>query len=119
MSLPHKNNSSSGMGRREIRRTAHGGAMSATQQRTVSQLPKRQERKHGKWIGRDKVFDCQLRELREKHGLTLRDVAKHSGVSVATIARAEWGAELCLSQALKLAHFFEYGIEQIWTRRRP
>lgn len=77
--------------------------------KTVSQLPKRAplERESAK-------LHCCLRSLREKHGLRLREVAKHSGVSHATISRIEGGAECQLSQALKLANFFESTVEKIW-----
>lgn len=80
--------------------------------KTVSELPKPKDR--GQWVDKSAVFACSLRNLRERHQLTLRDVAKYSGVSVATIARIEWGAECNLSQALKLAHFFETTVEKIW-----
>lgn len=77
--------------------------------KTVSQLPKRKplERK-------DAILHCCLRSLREKHGLTLRETAKHSGVSTATILRMETGAECNLSHAIRLADFFEATVEKIW-----
>jgi hypothetical protein len=63
-----------------------------------------------------KVFDCYLKEIRLDMFLTLADVSK-SGVDMATIARAEGGAEIKLSNAIRLAAFFQRPVEQIWKRK--
>lgn len=58
----------------------------------------------------------QLRELRQKRGLTLAKVADQAKLSVPTVARAELGHELSLTNALKLAAFYKQSIEQLWGR---
>jgi len=77
--------------------------------KTVSQLPKRKPYEH-----KGATLYCCLRSLREKYSITLREVAKHSGVSHATVSRMESGMECQLSQALKLANFFETTVDKIW-----
>lgn len=78
--------------------------------KTVSQLPKPSR----PLLPNVPKLYCCLRSLREKHRLSLRDVAKHSSVSTATLSRMEYGAECELTQALKLANFFETTVEKIW-----
>lgn len=60
---------------------------------------------------------CRLLELRIKLGLSQQDVAKSTGVSGATICRAEHGMEVGLDTAFRLAKFFGKPIEQIWSRK--
>jgi DNA-binding XRE family transcriptional regulator len=80
--------------------------------KTISQLPKKKPliRLRGALL-------CSLRSLREKHGLTLREVSSHTGVSHPTLARMEIGAECYLSHAIKVANFFETTVEKIWDER--
>lgn len=79
---------------------------------TISQLPKR-----ATMYDKPSKLYCCLRSLRQKHGLSLREVAKHSGVSHATLARMEAGHECCLSHAIKVADFFETAVEKIWNTK--
>jgi DNA-binding XRE family transcriptional regulator len=80
--------------------------------KTVSRLPKRAAM-HDK---PSKLYCC-LRSLRQKYGLPLREVAKHSGVSHPTLARMEAGKECCLSHAIRVADFFETTVEKIWNTK--
>lgn len=81
--------------------------------KTVSQLPKKEP-----IFDKSAKLHCCLRSLRHKHGLPLREVAHHSGVSPATISRMEMGMECQLSQAMKLADFFETTVEKIWNLKK-
>jgi predicted transcriptional regulator len=58
------------------------------------------------------IFDP--RRLRERHGVSLREVAEASGVSHATIARVEVGWVPSVENALKLAAFYELPVEKMW-----
>lgn len=85
--------------------------MPSDRRRTVSAL--RPDKKYGKAPER-KVLESKLAMLREKHGLRLRTVAEHSGVSAATVNRAERGWLVDLRTALLLARFFECKVDDIW-----
>ncbi len=58
---------------------------------------------------------AQLRQLREEANLTLREVAKLTGVSVPTISRIENGdSPPHIRTALRLAEFFETTVEDLF-----
>jgi len=59
-----------------------------------------------------------LRAIRDKFGLSLRDVTKATGLSISTLNRTERGAEPSLEIALRIAQVYECPIEQIWSLRR-
>lgn len=64
---------------------------------------------------RSVVFPAsRLRALRAALGLTQRDVSVGSGVNNATVADAEAGFEMTLTNALKLAKFFGKPVEELW-----
>jgi DNA-binding XRE family transcriptional regulator len=55
-----------------------------------------------------------IRKMREGRGLSLRECAKPSGISCATLARIEWGATPDLASALRMAAFLDMPLEKIW-----
>jgi len=64
---------------------------------------------------RPRVFPKNiLRQTREAHNLTQRDVSTGSGVNIATVADAEVGFQVNLTTALKLAAFYGKSIEELW-----
>ena len=64
---------------------------------------------HVIWINR-------VAELREANDLAMRDVAKAVGMSTAAYFRVEKGfADVCLSNACKIATFFGLTVAQVWT----
>jgi transcriptional regulator with XRE-family HTH domain len=65
------------------------------------------------WKSQKIVLRSSLRELREKLGLTLREVS-NCGVDIASIQRAEQGFEITLTHALILAAFYEMPVQDIW-----
>lgn len=63
-----------------------------------------------KWI-------CQLRAIREKLGLTQRDVAAAVGMSAAGYHQLENGTDPQLSTATEVANFFDVEIRELWQPR--
>jgi DNA-binding XRE family transcriptional regulator len=64
-----------------------------------------------------RVWNCNLRELREALGLTQRDVAAAVGLSAAGYHQIETcGNDVCLSTCVKLSKFFGKPILEIWTK---
>lgn len=63
------------------------------------------------------VLNARVREFRHEHGLTLRDVAKASGVALATLNRMEFGCEVELTSALMVAKFFETTVNDLFSLR--
>jgi DNA-binding XRE family transcriptional regulator len=61
-------------------------------------------------------IDTPLGKLRRKHGVLMRDVSRHSGVSLATVCRAESGKPVDIVTALKLARFYESTVEDLFGR---
>jgi DNA-binding XRE family transcriptional regulator len=84
---------------------------------TARSVPKKPKRKIKSWSHLVTAFDCELRTMRAKYGLTLREVARYSGVAVATVQRMECGHHCDLATAMKLARFFERPVEKIWQPR--
>lgn len=60
------------------------------------------------------VFKCRIPELRKEHGLTLRALAKITGIGNPTISFIERGTNPTLIHAMKLAKAFNKPIEEIW-----
>jgi transcriptional regulator with XRE-family HTH domain len=56
--------------------------------------------------------------MRKAMGLTLRDVSKATGISLASVNRAERGRETTLSNAKKIAAFFGQPVDDIWISRQ-
>lgn len=89
--------------------------MPASRPRTISQLQPKPPRVLKAWANGRNIFDTTLlQRCREESGLTLREVAGYSGVSIATLDRMERGFQCELSSAMKLAKFWELPIEQLW-----
>jgi DNA-binding XRE family transcriptional regulator len=55
-----------------------------------------------------------LRLLRRGRNISLRDAAKASRISPATLSRIELGYDPDLATALRAAAFYEKPVEQIW-----
>jgi DNA-binding XRE family transcriptional regulator len=56
----------------------------------------------------------RLKELRLKANMTQRDVCKETGIPPGTYSGIEYGVNVHLSSALKLAQLFNLSVEQIW-----
>lgn len=63
------------------------------------------------------VWVCRVREFREKHGLSLRDVERETGITNATVYNIEIGNETTLGHARALAVFFGTTVDVLWPRR--
>lgn len=60
------------------------------------------------------VYACQLPKLRERLGLSQRDVCRAVGITPAGYHQVEHGHEVILGTALKLSVFFGRSITDIW-----
>lgn len=58
----------------------------------------------------------RLRELRTGTGLGLRAISDMTGVSAATISRAERGGDLMVSHLIALADFYDASLDDIAGR---
>ncbi len=81
--------------------------------RTVTSLKAKRPRK----VEMMSVLDSNVKALRLQHRLTLRDIAKVSGLTSSTISRMEHGCEATLTSALKLAQFFETTVDKLFSLR--
>lgn len=59
-----------------------------------------------------------LGSVRQKYGLSLRDVSGNSDIDTASLLRAEQGATPSLENALKIAKLFDIPVEKIWALKR-
>lgn len=57
---------------------------------------------------------CELRAVRLALGLTLDDVSEAAGVSKGNLCRLEYGGDVQLTTARKLAEFFGKTIDELW-----
>lgn len=64
--------------------------------------------------GRKVVFKCNIIEYRKKLGLTIKDVAKGTGLTRSSISVIERGSDPQLSSVCKIAFFFGVKIEELW-----
>lgn len=83
--------------------------------RTLKDLPPKPDPKRKEPQPNDEVkwlFDP--RTIRESARVSVRDVAKHSGISAATISRIERGYLPDIITALRMASFYGLKIEQMW-----
>jgi transcriptional regulator with XRE-family HTH domain len=60
------------------------------------------------------AWRSELFRIRKSWGLTLRQVAKGTGISISTLNRAERGADIYLSHATKIAKYFGLTILELW-----
>ena len=60
------------------------------------------------------TWRCTLRACRQSLGLTLADVSRAVGLSVAGLQRIEVGIDPVLSNARKLADFYGKTVEELW-----
>lgn len=63
------------------------------------------------------VLNSRVREFREKHKLTLRELSAGCRVPHSTIIRMEYGCEVELTKALRLARFFETDVNSLFSLR--
>lgn len=66
---------------------------------------------------RPRKWVCKLREKREALGLSMRDVAEHTGYTVSTLFEIENGTDPQLTTAMKLAEFFGCMVNDLWPSR--
>jgi DNA-binding XRE family transcriptional regulator len=64
---------------------------------------------------RPKKWHCAIPELRHKLGLTLADVAEAVGITKSGLSQIEYGADIRLTTATRLAAFFDKSVYEIWT----
>ena len=83
--------------------------------KTISQIPKRPKKSLRSWKERTVIFNCRIREIREAHNLTLRDVSATTKLPIATIQRIERGFACELAKAMILAKFFEQPVEKLFA----
>lgn len=69
------------------------------------------------WAGRKRSWKCLLMPMREKLGLTIRDVAEGTGIDNVTISAVEHGVNLRLTTARDIAAFFGVTVEEMWPER--
>ena len=62
------------------------------------------------------VLACRVREVREKLGLSLDQVADAIGSSKQWLSTVERGSNARLDLAMRLATFFGVAVEELWTR---
>lgn len=87
---------------------------------------KEQRRRPAGWPqnGRRYSGDAELGQrlwlCRDEHGLTMREVARGSGVSAATISQIEHGQIMpSLRSAVALAAFYETSLDELTAHMRP
>ena len=84
--------------------------------RTLKDLPPKPEPKRKEPQPSDGVkwlFDP--RAIRKSARVSVRDVAKHSGISAATISRIERGYLPDIITALRMAAFYGLKIDEMWS----
>jgi len=60
------------------------------------------------------VHKCNLAKMRASLNLSIRDVHRATGMSMAGYYSVELGGDVCLSTMRKLTRFFGKPIEEIW-----
>ena len=70
-------------------------------------LKKPKVKAKGPWI-------CRLFSLRKEHRLTISDVAKGTGLSMACVWFVEHGGDPQLTTVVLLSEFFGIGIKDMW-----
>ena len=63
------------------------------------------------------VWECRIREYREKAKLSLSEMAGHVGLSKTGLWQIEQGSDPMLSTARKIAEFFGVKVEVLWPKR--
>ena len=79
----------------------------------LSKSKPRKERKPAVWR---RVWQCSVREERERLHLSIREVAATVGISTTVYACVEHGGEVKLTAAWKLAEFFGKPIDELWRK---
>lgn len=60
------------------------------------------------------IWRCRLNEMRNKLGLSMREVEAATKITTATITQVERGMDLNLTTARALAAFFGVAVEEMW-----
>jgi DNA-binding XRE family transcriptional regulator len=66
---------------------------------------------------RKAVWDCHIRDMRERLELTLDDVAEAVGITKAGLSVIERGSDPMLTTARKLAVFYGMPIDALWITK--
>lgn len=64
----------------------------------------------------NRVWVCKLREIRDRVGLTLDDVAEALDLTRSLVHRLEHGHETTLAHARRVAAFFGVTVEEMWPQ---
>lgn len=81
-------------------------------QDVADKSPRKRERRNG--VEHKKVWVCNLRYLRDKHNLTMDQVAAGVLLSKTAYWQIEHGSDPMLTSARRIADFFGQRIETIW-----
>jgi len=66
---------------------------------------------------RKAVWDCHIRDVRERLDLTLDDVAESVGITKAGLSVIERGSDPLLTTARKLAAFYGMTTDALWVAK--
>lgn len=64
---------------------------------------------------RPEVWQCSLGSYRKKRKMSLRDLSREVGVSIAALHAIEHGADPQLTTARKIAEFFRVRESKLWV----
>lgn len=78
----------------------------------AKEQPRQRERRNS--VVHRRVWNCSLREIRDRHALTLDTVAKCVGMSKTAYWQIEHGTDPMLTSARRIAAFFGLTVEDIW-----
>ena len=81
-------------------------------QKTAEESPRKRERRNG--VEHRKIWVCNLRFLRDKHNLTMDQVAAGVSLSKTAYWQIEHGSDPMLTSAKRIADFFGQRLEAIW-----
>ena len=81
-------------------------------QAMADESPRKRERRNG--VEHAKVWVCNLRFLRDKHNLTMDQVALGVSLSKTAYWQIEHGSDPMLTSAKRIAEFFGQRVETIW-----
>lgn len=80
----------------------------------ASRKPSRKRHLQNSKPPRKRKWKTNIRDVREQHRLSLKDVAVAIDLSVNGLWQIEYGTDPLLTTAVKLAAFYGLGIEDLW-----